>query len=440
MPLIVIEVFMLKLSTLDKHSLAYKSGLRSGDEIVEFNGEKALDMLDVAYYDSQSEFNVAVMRDGQRLEFAIKKDEWDSMGWDFCEQCYIEPRWCANKCIFCFVDQLPKGQRKTLYVKDDDWRLSFATGNYVTLTNVSEREIQRMLDKKFSPLYISVHATDDEMRRLLLGNPKAQPIMPLLKRLTDAGIVLHTQVVMVPGYNDSEVLKKTVEDLYSLYPMVETLAIVPVGLTGHRENLPCLPTVDSKVANETIDFVEHFAEGVFAKHGKHFVFCSDEMYVYANRELPDFDYYDDFEQIENGVGLIADLRYQFNLALEDSTKAKKEGFTIVTGVSASPYIGQLLDIARKQFDGVNVNVLTVVNKFFGSSVTVAGLLTGGDIAEAVNGFAQCNEVLLLPSVMLRETEDVFLDGMSLDELKKQTGKKIQIVSDGYELCRAILEK
>ena len=434
------EVFMLKLSQLDKKSLAYKSGLRQDDEIVAFDGEPALDMLDVAYYDSQEKFTVTVSRNGELKNIGIAKEDWQSMDWDFCEQCYIQPRWCANKCIFCFVDQLPKGQRKTLYVKDDDWRLSFATGNYVTLTNVSEREIQRILDKKFSPLYISVHATDDEVRRYLLGNANAQPIMPLLKRLTDGGIVLHTQVVMVPGVNDGKVLEQTVNDLYTLYPMVETLAIVPVGLTGHRQGLPELLKVDKEVADKTIDFVTDFAEKVYSRHGRHFVFCSDEMYVYAQRELPDYEYYDDFEQIENGVGLIADLLYQFNLALEDSVKAKAKSFTIVTGVSAGPYISQLIDLAKSKFKGVKVNVLTVVNKFFGSSVTVAGLLTGGDISEAVRSFKECNEVLLLPSVMLRETEDVFLDGMTLDRLKQETGKEIQMITDGYELCRAVLEK
>ena len=430
---------MLKISHLEKNSISSKLGLKKNDVIVQFNGETAKDMLDVAYFDSQSQFTMTVERKGKQHTFSVHKDPNCAMGWDFYDECYIEPRWCANKCLFCFVDQLPKGQRSTLYVKDDDWRLSFVSGNFVTLTNISDKEIARIKDKKFSPLYVSVHATDDDVRKMLLGNDKARPIMPLLRELAESGVTIYTQVVMCPSYNDGDVLERTMKDLFSLYPAVQNLAVVPVGLTKHRCGLQNLQMVNEAEATATIDAVEKFDAACFATTGKHFVYCSDEMYVYANRDVPPYEYYGDFEQLENGVGLVADMRYQFDLALHDAVAAKKGSFTVVTGVAATPFVQQVLDKAKHLFPDLQVNVVTVVNKFFGETVTVAGLVVGKDIVSTLQGREDIGDTLLLPRVMLREIEDVFLDGMTLDELKTITGKKIVITSDGYELCQAILE-
>lgn len=430
---------MLKILQLDKNSIAQKIGLKKDDVIVAFDGEIAKDMLDVAYYDSQSEFSLTIVRRGKEITLDVEKDPWLPMGWDFYEQCYIEPRWCANKCVFCFVDQLPKGQRPTLYVKDDDWRLSFVSGNYVTLTNITDEEIARIVSKKFSPLYVSVHATDDTVRRMLLGNHKARPIMPLLKTLADGGITMHTQVVMCPELNDGKVLEQTLRDLYSLYPAVKNLSIVPVGLTKHRSSLCNIQQVNEQVAKDTIKLVESFDKKCIDANGEHFAYCSDEMYLYANIDVHGCDFYGDFDQLENGVGLIADTRYQFDLALEDSVKAQKGSFTIVTGVSATPIMKQLIVKAQQKHPELKANVVTVVNKFFGESVTVAGLVVGRDIADTLKSAKDVGDTLLLPRVMLREIEDVFLDGMTLAELKKITGKNIQVVSDGYELCQTLLE-
>ena len=433
------DCIMLKISYVEKNSIAKSIGLKKDDEIVAFNDEPAKDMLDVAYFDSQSQFAVTVKRGKKLLSFEVEKDANRDMGWDFYDESYIEPRWCANKCIFCFVDQLPKGQRKTLYVKDDDWRLSFVSGNFVTLTNLSDAELTRIKDKKFSPLYVSVHATDDEVRKKLLGNAKARPIMPLLRELAESGITIYTQVVMCPDYNDGVVLRKTMEDLFTLYPAVQNLAVVPVGLTKYRCGLQPLQEVSKDVASKTIDMVEAFDAQCLEKTGAHFVYCSDEMYVYAGREIPPYEYYGDFEQIENGVGLVADMRYQFDLALRDATAAKKESFTVVTGVAATPFVQQVIDKAKHLFPELKANVVTVINKFFGETVTVAGLIVGRDIVDTLRGRDDLGEVLLLPRVMLRETEDVFLDGMTLDELKKAVGKKIVITTDGYDFCQAMLE-
>ena len=430
---------MLKISRIDKNSIARALGLKKDDVIVSFNGESAKDMLDVAYFDSQSNFSLTVERKGKQIDFDVNKDANEPMGWDFYDECYIEPRWCANKCLFCFVDQLPKGQRKTLYVKDDDWRLSFVSGNFVTLTNLTDKELARIIDKKFSPLYVSVHATNDDVRRKLLGNAKARPIMPLLRELAGAGITIYTQVVMCPDYNDGQVLQQTMEDLFSLYPAVQNLAVVPVGLTKYRCGLTDLQPVSRECASKTIDMVESFDAKCFEQTGQHFVYCSDEMYVYGEREIPPYEYYGEFEQLENGVGLVADMRYQFDLALRDATAAKKGSFTVVTGVAATPFVQQVLDKAKHLFPELNVNVVTVVNKFFGETVTVAGLIVGQDIVSTLKGRTDVGDTLLLPRVMLRETEDVFLDGMTLDELKKAVGKNIVITADGYEFCCAILE-
>ena len=413
--------------------------MKKDDVIVAFNNDSVKDMLDVAYFDSQSAFSLTAERKGKQLTFNVTKDANEAMGWDFYDECYIEPRWCANKCMFCFVDQLPKGQRKTLYVKDDDWRLSFVSGNFVTLTNVTDAEIARIKEKKFSPLYVSVHATDDGVRRKLLGNDRARPIMPLLRELASCGITLYTQVVMCPDYNDKQVLKKTMEDLFSLYPAVQNLAVVPVGLTKYRCGLQDLQPVSRECASSTIDMVEAFDAECFSKTGQHFVYCSDEMYVYGEREIPSYEYYGEFEQLENGVGLVADMRYQFDLALRDAVAAKKGSYTVVTGVAATPFVQQVLDKAKHLFPELKVNVVTVINKFFGETVTVAGLVVGQDIVSTLKGRTDVGDTLLLPRVMLRETEDVFLDGMTLDELKKAVGKKIEITADGYEFCQAILE-
>lgn len=436
---VIQKIDMLKISQIDKKSIASKIGLKKDDVIVAFNGEVANDMLDVSYFDSQSDFTLEIARGEKHLSFAVSKDPNEPIGWDFYDECYIEPRWCANKCVFCFVDQLPKGQRKTLYVKDDDWRLSFVSGNFVTFTNTTDKELARIKDKKFSPLYVSVHATDDGVRRKLLGNPKARPIMPLLKELADSGVTLYTQVVMCPGLNDGQVLLKTMQDLFALYPAVQNLAVVPVGLTKHRDGLCELQPVSEQVARATIDMVEQFDAECVVKTGAHFVYCADEMYVYANRDVPPYEYYGDFEQLENGVGLVADMRYQFDLALRDAVAAKKGSFSVVTGVAATPFVQQVIDKAKQQFPTLQANVITVVNKFFGETVTVAGLVVGQDIVSTISDRDDIGDTILLPRVMLRETEDVFLDGMTLDELKQITGKKIELTSDGYEFCQALLE-
>ncbi len=429
---------MLKIIGTSKKSLAKKLRVPNG-QIVAFNGEVAVDMLDVAYYESAEEFTMTVL-DEKNIEhtYNIKKELDESLGLIFDDASYLSPKRCKNKCIFCFVDQLPKNMRNTLYIKDDDWQMSFACGNYVTLTNLSESDMDRIINKKFSPLYVSVHATENDLRRKMLGNKIAGEIMPMLKKFADNGIIMNTQIVLCPNVNDNEHLSKSLTDLYSLYPQVKSVAVVPVGLTKHRENLPQLTTFDEINARKVVELVENFDKKVFEKENEHFVYCSDELYVDANLPIPPSEYYGDYDQIENGVGLLASLKEDFDFALECANAVTKNSYTIITGVSAEPYLSELIDKAKAKFPALDINIYAIRNDFFGQTVTVAGLVTGNDIIKQVSD-KKINDVVLLPSVMLKEFEDVFLDGVTLTELEKTLNRKIVKISDGYALCSTILK-
>lgn len=426
---------MLKIKSVDKRSAGKRLGVKKGWSVVGFNGQTAQDILDYEFFDSQEYFSVSFDTPSGQMTFDVQKDADESLGFEFEECCYLsEPRPCRNNCIFCFVSQLPKGMRRTLYVKDDDWRLSFASGTYVTLTNLKDGELDRIIEKKFSPIYVSVHATDDEVRRLMLGNPSAAPIMPLLKALAEGGIVMHTQIVVCAGYNDGEILKRTLDDLYTLYPNVASVAIVPVGLTSHRSSLTPLEILNPSQAGGVI----HTADAFNDKISRQFAFCSDEMYLRAEMPIPPYEFYGDFDQIENGVGLIAKLRHEFEECLELALKARKGGFTLVTGVDAEQFMRELTEKAKSKFPSLDVEVVAISNKFFGETVTVSGLLTGGDIADALSKRVN-KKTVLLPRTALREFESVFLDGMTLKELEKKLKRKIKTAGDGYELAGILLD-
>lgn len=429
---------MLKIISVEHNSVGEEIGLEAGDVVKAFDGCDAVDVLDYEYFEGQEKFVLTVLaKGGEQVDVEIEKDEDESLGLTFEDKCYLTPRACRNKCIFCFVDQLPKGMRRSLYVKDDDWRLSFAAGNYVTFTNLAESEIKRIIDKKFSPLYVSVHATDDAVRRNMLQNQTAAPIIPLMKRFAENGVVMHAQIVLCPDVNDGEILKKSLQELFALYPKVATVAVVPVGLTKHRQGLSFVKSVDKKTANDVIDMTEAFAAKCFEKTGSRFAYCSDEFYILAERTLPPYEYYEDFAQIENGVGLLAKYRRDFDENVDGFSRAKKESFCIVTGEAACDFMSEIADELRARF-GAKCTVVKVKNDFFGHSVTVSGLLTAQDILKNV---ASCgkNDVLLLPASALKETQDVFLDGMTLKEFKEKSGRKVVTVKNAYDLLNAVLE-
>ena len=430
---------MLKILFVDENSVGAEIGLEKGDSILAFDGEEAVDVLDYEYYEGQETFSITVLtKDGEKVDVDIEKDIDETLGLNFDESAYLKSRACRNKCIFCFVDQLPKGMRKSLYFKDDDWRMSFAAGNYVTFTNLTEKEIQRILSKKFSPLYVSVHASDDNVRRAMLQNKTAQDIIPLLKRFADAGITMHTQIVLCPGVNDGEVLQKTMDDLYALYPYVNTLAVVPVGLTKFRDGLTQVKPLDEEDAKKVLEMTDRFAQKCKEENGCRFVYCSDEFYLKAKKDFPTYGEYGSFSQIEDGVGLITKFKKEFDDAVKNFTSAKEGSFTLVTGVSAYPFIKSLADELKKKF-GVKCEVIRVENEFFGKSVTVSGLLTARDILAALSK-TEVGDTVLLPRVLLREIKDVFLDDVTLDEFKKAVGRKVETVeNDGADFCRKMLK-
>lgn len=426
------------VKSIDKKGPAYGAGLRKGDRITGFNGEEFIDYIDFIRFSSEEELTVEYESGGQRKQAVLQKDADEPLGLEFDEELLGKKGVCRNKCLFCFVDQLPKGMRKTLYVKDEDWRYSFIMGNYVTLSDVSDEELDRIIRRKASPLYISVHAADEILRKKLIGNPKARPLRPTLQRLAEAGIRFYTQVVVCPGINDGEALKETMEYLYGLYPYAKSLAIVPVGLTMHRQNLPEIREMGRETAAETLRLVREFSAKALKEKGTRFVFASDEIFIKAKEPLPEYDEYEDFPQIENGVGLIRKLQSETDAALDEyrGEKPAYKKVSIATGMDAYPFIREIADKIAS-WGKIDIRVYAVQNRFFGRSVTVSGLLTGADICGALAG-KDLGEALLLPQSMLREREDVFLDDMSIGQMKKNLGVQVlKVPADGYSLLETL---
>lgn len=415
--------------------------VRVGDKLLSINGHEVEDVLDYRYWSYEPQLTL-VFRSADGGEYSVKarKGEGEDLGLDFEEYLMDRPWGCSNRCKFCFIDQLPKGLRKTLYFKDDDARLSFLTGSYITLTNLSERELERICALKISPINVSVHATDGALRAELMGNPKAADIMGPLKRLAAAGIVMDCQIVCCPGWNDRGQLSRTMRDLAGLYPGVNSVSIVPVGLTKHREGLAELRPFDRESAAETIDRVEAFAEECLLRLGSRVFWCSDELYLKAGREVPADEYYEEYSQLENGVGLMRLLETEFMAALRLAEPDEGMGgrFAIATGVSAAPLLEKLLQTAHKKCAKIDGRVYAVVNDFFGHTIDVAGLVTGGDLIAQLRG-KDLGERVLIPHTMLRHGEGVFLDDVTLEQASEALGVSVTpIGGSGGELLDAML--
>lgn len=430
---------MLKIESTEKYSIAEELKLKGGDTLLKINGREVADILDYIYFDAFEELDITVQKaGGKTVVYEIEKDPDEPLGIVFGESAEIDTESCCNSCLFCFVDQLPKGLRKTLYVKDDDYRLSFISGNYVTLTNICEKEIKRIIEQKISPLYISVHAADTALRRKMLGNENAQDIIAILKRLSAAGIVTHCQIVLCGGLNDGSALESTVKKLYELYPAVNSLAVVPVGLTAHRGGLFPLSPLSREQAAAAVRFCEDFNKSARAE----FAFCSDEMYHIAGKELPPHEHYGEFLQIENGVGLIRKFEREFLDALEDAhANAKKpREICLVTGISAAGFLENLVKSFNEKYPDTKISVLPVKNDFFGHSVTVAGLVTGGDILRSLAGLGTRPDKIIVPKCMLKEFSTLFLDNSEFGEIEKTTGVKTEICTmDGAALLEKLLK-
>ena len=418
-------------------SIAEQLEIMPGDALVSINGQTIVDWIDYEAFSCTESMTLVIRRGDEEIEYELEKDEYEPLGLQFDSQLMSPVRNCANKCIFCFVDQLPENVRPTLRVKDDDWRLSLMMGNFVTLTNVTDKELDRIIARHASPLYISVHATDGALRAKMLGTPLGSKIMSQLNKLKNAGLSFHAQAVLCPGINDGEQLKKTVEQLAALQPACLSLALVPVGLTCHREDLPELRKFTKSEARAVVDAVAQWQQKYLRKFGTSFVSASDEFYLAAGVRVPEDERYEDYPQIENGVGLMRLLETEMEYAYEnaDLSSARPAHLVIATGVSAAPFMKSLM--RRFEVPGVTVDVIAIENRFFGPTITVAGLLTGSDLVRELTGIQA--DRILVTECMLREGEDVFLDDMPLSEVEKAIGLPIvKVGRQGEDLLNALM--
>lgn len=420
-------------------SPAERAGILPGERIVSVNGEPVTDEIDYQALTASRRLLVCVEGQEGERELTVVKPEYEPFGLCLDEREAMKPRHCRNKCIFCFVDQLPGGMRDTLYVKDDDWRLSLMMGNYVTLTNIDDREFARILARKASPLYISVHATDPEIRCRMLSNPHAGSLMERLCALKDHGLEFHCQIVLCPGVNDGAVLTRSLEDLASLYPASRSVAVVPVGLTAFRRDLPALTAFDSQRAAAVLDQLEEMQHRFLSSLGTRFVYPSDEFYCKCSRPLPRDEDYEDYPQIENGVGMLRQLERECLEAAEDLREEAVPAppprtLLIPTGVSAQPFISALCE--KYAPPGTELRVVSVRNRFFGESITVTGLIVGQDLIHTLKD--QPGDEILICDTMLRENTDRFLDDTTLEEVSAQLRRPLRVVrNQGDSLLRAL---
>ena len=409
-----------------------------GERLLSINGKLIRDVLDYKFYSYDRDLLLELKTPEDKLRLVrLRKAEGQDLGLDFATYLMDRPRSCANRCVFCFIDQNPPGMRKSIYFKDDDARLSFLMGCYITLTNLTEREIRRIIDLRVSPVNISVHATDPALRTRLLGNPRAGEALDIMRRFAAAGITMNCQIVCCPGLNDGAALERTMEDLKALHPAVRSVSVVPVGLTDHRAGLPELTPFTPQRAAETVECVTQFGNKCVEELGTRLVFCSDELYLLAGLPLPPDEFYEAHVQLENGVGMLRLLEAEFALALQCADAPDGRPFSIATGAAAAPMIEKLLFSAKKKYDKLNGRVYTVRNDFFGRSVTVAGLVTGGDLIAQLRG-RDLGERLLISADMLRRDEADFLDSVPLSAAAEALGVPIYPVAcDGGALCDAM---
>lgn len=428
--------------SVDHDSPAEHAGILPGETLCSINGNEICDILDYRFYETEKEV-LLLLRDAQGAdrEIKLRKGQYESIGLQFETYLMDRQRSCRNKCVFCFIDQLPSGMRESLYFKDDDSRLSFLFGNYITLTNLSQREADRIIKMKISPINISVHTTNPELRCRMMGNRFAGDCLRYLYQFAQAGIKLNCQLVLCHGWNDGEELERTLRDLLPLYPSVQSIALVPLGVTKFREGLTPLTPYTAETALEVVRAAERWGEQMQKQHGERICYAADEFYLKAGLPIPDAAFYGAFDQLENGVGLIANFREEFLFALEDvSGDEETHSGTLITGVSFAPFLEELLDGLRRKCHNLTCKVAAIRNDFFGESINVAGLVTGGDILKQLRG-KELGGRLLVPDTMLRHEGDLFLDNVSLKDLERELGVPVSVVpDDGGELLKLILRE
>ena len=426
----------MRIRSIIDESIAYRKGIQPEDDLLEINGHPINDQIDYKYFSTEDKLELRI-RDGKKnikLVGIIKQPD-QGLGIEFYDTKY---KHCKNNCIFCFVHQLPKGLRRALYFKDEDFRLSFLHGNFITLTNTSYKDIQRIIDQRLSPLYISVHTTDKVLRKTILGNPRIPDIMSIIRKLVQAKIEMHTQIVLCPGVNDGEYLNKSVNDLSSLYPYIKSLALVPVGLTKFRGRLPKIKPVGKSYSKGIIHLVDEWQRGFRNRWGCGFVYAADEFYTKAGLDIPGKRYYDEFYQSENGVGMMRQFMDTFRSKQRLLPKKlhKKLRITLVTGVSASKMIKDIIDNKLSSISGLSVHPLVVKNDFLGHTVTVTGLLVGQDILKGLRREKNLGEIILLPPNCVNY-DRLFLDDLSSLHLERGLNRRMMIGS--YDLVQSVLQ-
>ncbi|MGB7570012.1 MAG: DUF512 domain-containing protein [Chitinivibrionales bacterium] len=428
----------IKAICVGRNSIAYNAGLRKGDIVLSVNGEPIGDDLDFRFYSSRSQVQLLIVRDNNRLAISMERKNGKDLGASFRDR---PVRQCCNKCVFCFIDQMPPGLRKSLYIKDEDYRYSFANGNYLTLSRATRGQLRHIIELGLSPLYVSVHATDTGIRKRMLGNPRAIDIMAQLRFLEKNDVRFHTQIVVCPGINDGRVLSRTIEDLLTLEKGLLSIAVVPVGLTRHRK-IPLQPVTRAN-AMEICRDVGRLSDLDFQLIGKRRVFLADEFFIMAEKPIPSNRYYEDYPQIENGVGLIRQLLVEWKMLKKDFTgqRTKKinatnlfqrKKYLVLTSVSAFKYMNRIMREMAIIFSGIRIDVLAVVNTFFGESVTVAGLLTAHDVIESSKPIAGSYATIFIPDVMFN-IKGHTMDGYSIARIEEQVGARIEAVANLPEM-------
>ncbi len=430
-----------KIISVDAGSPAERAGLQAGEVLLQIDGTAIRDVLDYKFYSYDARLMLKVLeQDGVTMrEVRVRKREGEPLGLNFEHYLMDGMKQCSNKCVFCFIDQLPKGMRKTLYVKDDDARMSFLMGNYISMTNLSEADVDRILRMHISPVNISVQTTNPELRVKMLQNKRAGEALRIMDRFAEGGITMNCQLVVCKGLNDGEELRRSLYDLKKLYPAVNTISVVPFGMTRHRAGLYPLEATDRACAQAILDIVEPFAEECRQELGTRLAWCGDELYLKAERPLPDTVYYEEFTQFENGIGMLPLFMEEFRLALPDYVGRTPRPFTIATGAAAAPSMRVLLDEAAAACDNLKGTVAEIRNDFFGPLVSVAGLITGQDLVAQLRG-RELGERVLISANMLRDGGDVFLDDYTLPQVAEAIGVPvIPVEIDGADLLAKIFE-
>ena len=434
---------MVTITDVLPNSRAEQAGICAGDILVSINKKEINDVLDYRFYLASKSVTLTVLHDGKPKKFKIKKQEYDDIGLDFETPLMDKKHSCENKCVFCFIDQLPRGMRKTLYFKDDDSRLSFLHGNYITLTNLSEKDIKRIIDMHISPVNVSVHTTNPELRVQMMKNKRSGEVLSYLKTLADAGISLCCQIVLCKGLNDGAELDRTMRDLEQLTPAMQSTSIVPAGLTKFRDGLYPLQPYTGEECAEIIKQITDFGDNCKFKHGTRLFYPADEFYVKAGLPLPDDSFYEDYSQIQNGVGMLTDMMTSVTYELEDEEKYLpyeniQRTVSVATGLAAAEHITAIANMLTQKFVGLKINVFPIKNNFFGDRITVSGLLTGKDITEQLTG-EELGDELLIPAACLRSERDVLLDDVSPEDIGQALGVKVSPAdSDAEKFVSAIL--